>query len=437
MKFKMKTIIKTAMMLCVALAMVACSDDEIVPVASLEIDNTQATVAIEGGMVTVNVKSNTKWTATSSQGWAIPSITDGENDAQVQLAVGENLERGDRTDKVTFATYDGTIIKEVTITQTTVDPDDDYYYRIPVVFHVIYNDASNEKQYARTGYLSQVLAQVNELWNSAASGLNVEFVMAETDPDGNRLAEAGVDRVHWNFGKIDPSTFMGYGGTTIQRYRDVVWDLDRYVNICVFAFASETASGVSALPFTLAPDSVPGLTMLETLVDQSALEYSQCLAINNEALYTEPGDMSQTTNFVTTIAHELGHYFGLKHVFSETGDDANTDSNEDTDYCTDTPSYNRYSYLYRAESYLYYTSSAFNEDDIAYLTSRTSITGDTFTSMNIMDYYYGYRTQFSPEQVARIRHTLLYSPYIPGPKKNSASRTQSTHRPARARIVVD
>ena len=33
-----------------------------------------------------------------------------------------------------------------------------------------------------------------------------------------------------------------------------------------------------------------------------------------------------------------------------------------------------------------------------------------------MDYNYGYRDRITPNQRARIRHVLDYSPLIPGPK---------------------
>ena len=47
---------------------------------------------------------------------------------------------------------------------------------------------------------------------------------------------------------------------------------------------------------------------------------------------------------------------------------------------------------------------------------RQDRNGTTFTSYNIMDYYYSYRDRITPDQRARIRHVLDYSPLIPGPK---------------------
>lgn len=55
------------------------------------------------------------------------------------------------------------------------------------------------------------------------------------------------------------------------------------------------------------------------------------------AFYRNPNDSTKN------LAHELGHYLGLHHVFAE---DKNgyADNCNDTDYCQDTPSYNRNKY---------------------------------------------------------------------------------------------
>ena len=102
-----------------------------------------------------------------------------------------------------------------------------------------------------------------------------------------------------------------------------------------------------------------------------------------------------------SLAHELGHYLGLFHAFSK-------DSKVETDYCADTPDYNRAAY----EQWLNTIPSFILTE--AY--QRNSRNGNTFTSTNTMDYFYGWLNLFTDDQRTRVRHVLEYSPLVPGPK---------------------
>ena len=54
------------------------------------------------------------------------------------------------------------------------------------------------------------------------------------------------------------------------------------------------------------------------------------------------------------------------------------------------------------------------------MVKRDNCSGESFISTNIMDYFIGYKNQFTANQRIRIRHVLNYSPLIPGPKLNSS-----------------
>jgi hypothetical protein len=54
---------------------------------------------------------------------------------------------------------------------------------------------------------------------------------------------------------------------------------------------------------------------------------------------------------------------------------------------------------------------------------RKTDDGITFTSYNVMDYYYSHMNQFTADQFLRVRHVLENSPLIPGPKNISVSRS--------------
>ena len=109
---------------------------------------------------------------------------------------------------------------------------------------------------------------------------------------------------------------------------------------------------------------------------------------------------------VNTLCHELGHYLGLLHAFSETQCGANDD------YCADTPDYNRATYV---EWLLEMIANPSNLD-LETLSQREACDGTSFVSHNFMDYNYGYGDEFTENQAERIRYVLSYSPLIPGPK---------------------
>ena len=119
---------------------------------------------------------------------------------------------------------------------------------------------------------------------------------------------------------------------------------------------------------------------------------------------------------IVTLAHELGHYLGLHHTFTQRTQDQSyemVDSCGDTDFCKDTPSYNRIAYQRELKNYLTYSK---DDIDIRYLLRRSNCNGSDFYSENLMDYSISYSFSFSPEQKQRIRKVLYYSPLIPGPK---------------------
>ena len=111
-----------------------------------------------------------------------------------------------------------------------------------------------------------------------------------------------------------------------------------------------------------------------------------------------------------TLAHELGHYLGLRHVFSEGG---TTSMCTDTDYCKDTPSYNRSEY----EQWLNNLDKQ-NKYQLKDLAKRYSCEKGEYEAHNIMDYAYCFYNEITLEQRKRIRHILNYSPLIPGPKES-------------------
>lgn len=305
-----------------------------------------------------------------------------------------------------------------------------FHYELPVIFHVLYKDKNNSNQYVSKERLAEVLAAVNKLYKNA--DMNLEFTLATKDPNGNTLAEPGVERIPWT-GEypIDCENFMTDNKRT---YTNLLWDPNLYINVMLYNFEPEANSGmitlgISHLPYTTSASQLDGLTSTSPILKLENLQYAYCLSINS--LFTDIRYQSTTFSYSTvdvtvTLAHELGHYLGLFHAFSEDSKTGLLDECKDTDYCKDTPSYNRVRY-----DALYDNNASFSD-----LVKRESCDSGEFVSHNVMDYSISHSDQFTPDQRTRIRNVLSYSPLIPGPKKAYPTNTRSIPGPIDLPISV-
>lgn len=349
--------------------------------------------------------------------------------------------------------------------QSKIDQDDDnttseinesYTYKLPVIFHVLYS-ASNEaemKQKVTPARLAEILEHVNKLYSAGyystdigtGQNINLKFEMATHDESDRQLSTPGVEYVKWTGTyPIDHTDFMNSNDKGYAKY---LWEPNDYINVMIYPFAPESGSevtlGVSHLPFTLEDvNETDGLTALEskyTNITKKNLSFAYCTSINSNYIdyeldrYTntshniQTGTLNQSQYDINvTMAHELGHYLGLLHAFTEEQDeDGNTvtDACSDTDYCTDTPTYNRTSYRNRMMEIL--TNASGQSVSFKSLAERTDCQGNTFLSTNIMDYSYTYAFEFTTEQKTRIRRVLYNSPLIPGPKQRLRTQSRSS-----------
>jgi zinc-dependent metalloproteinase lipoprotein len=351
--------------------------------------------------------------------------------------------------------------------EVTADQDEDdatitdnYIYKLPVIFHVLYQDKGNPEQYTPASRIHDILKYVNQLYSGGVYGmadggsenLGVEFVLAERDENGRKLDIPGVEYIKWTGTyPIDPADLM-----TKREYAKYIWKPNEYINVMLYNFANDDASGsvtlgISHMPYTVKGDHrLEGLNELEARqagIEKSNLGFAYCSSINSlYAWKDERGQLYQSDRYTNgsheieettlgqvsrdvnvTVAHELGHYLGLHHTFTERLTDSSAeavDSCGDSDFCNDTPSYNRIVYNEHIEDYL--NSLSENETvSSKMLMARSNCAGNDFFAANIMDYAYTYGFRFTKEQRDRVRHVLYYSPLIPGPKKDTAVKTRA------------
>ncbi len=340
-------------------------------------------------------------------------------------------------------------VDESKLVTDTAEIDSNYEYELPVIFHVLYKDQSDATQYIPAARLKNLLQYVNEIYQGGIYGesenLHLKFVLAEKNEKGKKLGTPGVEYVKYD-GEypIDVNAFMSDNTGANVKY---IWDPNQYINVMMFNFKSassnEVTLGISHMPHTV-DNRVEGLDNAKTqYIAKSQLISPLCSSINSTYAaqasgggyfqsdrYTDDNHVAHTlstADVVVTMAHELGHYLGLYHAFTEEKKDGGfqpVDSCGDTDYCKDTPSYNRIDY----NNYLETLNFEQNDPSITKkMLSRNSCDGKTFESDNIMDYSLTMGFQITADQKKRIRNVLYYSPLIPGPKKNNINtRTRAT-----------
>lgn len=179
-------------------------------------------------------------------------------------------------------------------TNPTSDYDPTVLWEIPVVVHVLMNDACT------TGVISDALVQsgidiLNEdlLALAGTNGANgtdiqVQFRLATVDPVGNPTT--GITR-------DCNTTWFNDGGAY---WNTLAWDPNRYMNVY-----TNTASGaLGYVPF-LPADGGGGL--VGTAQDRVVVLWD---SYGRDAPIGPPYDQGRT------LTHEVGHYLGMEHTFS-------------------------------------------------------------------------------------------------------------------------
>ena len=409
------------------LLVAGCNDDD----PALVLSQTEfKEVSNEGGICKIEITTNNEWTATSDSEWCKVSKEEGVMSNTLIVEVEGNLGEA-RTGKVTVSSLGTNYV--ITISQQGLGEGQELKYKLPIIFHVIYADENGPTQNIPAEDIYAMLDDVNQMYRNAGGDntvdLNMEFVLAETDPQGNLLEEPGIDRVKWLTAELDAEEVMN---DNTRKYVHFLWEPNDYVNILVYRFSANNILGISTFPYTTASHPMDGTDVLPDMnITLANLNYVRCVSINSSFIGDVDGALTpyapeshkeiitKQVDDGVTLAHELGHYFGLRHAFSESNVGV-----LDTDYCEDTPSYNYVEYQMAVQQI--YQKLEEEEGfaasfDWATLFDRTNCrTGEKYISHNIMDYAYSYLDEFTADQRLRVRHVLDYSPMIPGPKQTRA-----------------
>lgn len=239
---------------------------------------------------------------------------------------------------------------------------------VPVVFHVLYNNAEenlpdsvifNQLDLLNASFRRRNADTVNTRsdFDDIVGDAKIEFVLADQDPTG--IASTGIVRTNTtvaNFGGILP-----YGPGQTQQIADWVsdslfanmfrmtrtadggsdpWDEDRYLNIWIGdlrIFEPQFNNFEELIFFGLAtpPDNhinwVDSAYLALNLEADGVIMHYVSIGSNNPNIY--PPDYAIFNGIATTgkmLVHEVGHYLGLRHIWGD--GDCSMD-----DYVSDTP----------------------------------------------------------------------------------------------------
>lgn len=204
---------------------------------------------------------------------------------------------------------------------------------VPVVVHVIHNgDAYGNNENITD---EQVLSQIQVLnqdyrrlagtpgFNNHPDGADIEleFCLAQVDPQGNPTS--GIDRQQVTHSSLDFNEIE-------DMQEDTQWDPDDYMNIWV----CNIDPNLGLLGFAQFPNysDLPGAPDWNgpAELDGVVISYQY---FGSEEIYPD-GTYEWPYNEGRTTTHEVGHFFGLEHIWGQGFSNPNC---TDSDFCDDTP----------------------------------------------------------------------------------------------------
>jgi hypothetical protein len=270
--------------------------------------------------------------------------------------------------------------------------------QIPVIVHVVHNgeaigagpNISAAQVYSQIESLNEDLRRLNgdrlntrTIFEPVAADLELEFVPATVDPQGNQLAEPGIRRYHGKRASWDTRD-------DVEKILKpaTIWDPTRYSNMWTANFGGTMAGllGYAQFPESSGLAGMPGGTQ-NAQTDGNVMVYT---SFGNSA--KDPGgifSLRAPYNLGRTTTHEVGHWLGLRHIWGDGGCTVD-------DFVTDTP-----------------TAAAANNGCATTTNSCSSNQAGDLPDMveNYMDYSNdGCMNIFTAGQKARTQTVMLNSP---------------------------
>lgn len=215
---------------------------------------------------------------------------------------------------------------------------------VPVVFHVVYNsDSSETQELPREKMLEQIetlnrdfnrdnndKGRTRPIFDTIAESVEVVFTLANKDPEGNNFDGitytetdvVGFDLFPFLPGYVDLDSLKSTSGGGHDAWAG------NYFNVWVARltfFGSEGLYGIATFPQTMDSEEAGGTEPTPSNLQGVSVMYN---VLGN--VLDANGD---TLNAGRTLTHEVGHFFGLRHIWGD-GQDGLCGA---SDYVHDTP----------------------------------------------------------------------------------------------------
>lgn len=199
---------------------------------------------------------------------------------------------------------------------------------VPVVFHIVHNTSAQNLADSVIHSQMQVLNEDYRRWNAdaintrdvflpVAADIEIQFQLAAIDPQGNPTT--GITRTQTTRAGFSMNFFSQTN--TLDEVKSVstgganAWDPSKYLNIWICRIEPSFLGQVFGMAYP--PDELSnwpaGSHAPTNNVDGVIVHYTTVGRNNPEA----GADNTNENDLGRTLTHEVGHYFGLRHIWGD------------------------------------------------------------------------------------------------------------------------